>query len=317
MRSRLWGTTFGVATAAVASGARAADAEPIALRYEAPLGCPDGATFFGEVSARTSRARASAAGEAARVLVVRIARRGASFRGELTIEDAQQRSSPRDVTGDSCAEVVSALGLVAALAVDPAASVAPRPPPAEPEKPAEEAPASAAPPGAGTKVAGTLGAGAEASGRADLVVGLRVFGEIELGGVALRLAAMRTFAVDRAATVGNVTLAWTTGAFELCPFRVDVAQDLALRPCGAFAAGVLQAEGTGVRDAHDETRPWADAGAHARLSWIPTRPLSLEVEGGATLALLRESFRFDPNVVAYQAPVIAGFVRLGAGVHFP
>lgn len=316
MRSRVWGTMFGVAMAAAAPGARAADAEPIALRYEAPAGCPDGATFFGEVTARTSRARARRAGEDARVLVVRIVRRGASFSGELTIEDARQRSSPRDVTGDSCAEVVSALGLVAALAVDPAASVAPRPPPAEVEAPAEKkepAPSE----GEGTKLAGTLGAGAEASGRADLVMGLRVFGELELGGVALRLAAMRTFAVDRAATVGNVTLAWTTGAFELCPFRIDVAEDLGLRPCGAFAAGVLQAEGTGVRDAQSEARPWADAGAHARLSWIPARPLSLEIEGGATLALLRESFRFDPNVIAYQAPVIAGFVRFGAGVHFP
>lgn len=311
-----WVLVLCLAALGIPAEARAADAEAMSLRYDAPPGCPDAASFFGEVSARTTRVRASRSGELARVLVVHIERRDESFAGHLTIEDAQTKSSPRDVTGDSCAEVVRALGLVAALAIDPSASVTERPPPPEPNEPIAP-PAPSVPAGEGSSLTAEVGAGVEASARSDVVVGARLFGEIEIGGVAVRLAAMRTFAVDREAVTGSVTLAWTTGTLAVCPFRIALGDDVTVRPCAELGAGILQAKGVGVRDAQDETRPWVDAGAHGRLSWAPARRLALEVEAGANMALLRESFRFDPNVVAYQVPVIAAFARAGVGVLFP
>ncbi len=343
-----------IATAPHASAQEAP--EPIAVDYDAPSGCPDRAAFFGEVTARTPRARAATSGdEKARVLHVRVEKRGEKHAGRLWIEENGASGTAREVSGGSCAEVVGALGLVAALAVDPRASVAPRPAPAaptdaasgkstagtgnpspepsnpareparEPTKPADPAreadrPSVPRPPSPPQPRHWSIGAGTEISGLADVVVGVRVFGEIDLGGrlfaPSIRIAGARTFAVDRPAAIGSASLAWTTGAIEVCPLRLDLARTVAARPCAGIAAGALQANGSGVATPRDETRAWVAASAHARLVWAPVRALGLELEGGAAFPLLRESFFFDPNVLVYEAPVIAGFGRASVALRF-
>ena len=118
----------------------AADTEPIRIVFHAPAGCPDEAAFTGQITARTQRARLAAAGEVARTFSVTISpARGARARGKLVIDDPRGPSASRAVSG-TCEEVVSALGLVAALAIDPRASTAPKPlsaqpPPAPPPSP--------------------------------------------------------------------------------------------------------------------------------------------------------------------------------------
>jgi hypothetical protein len=104
--------------------------EPIRVRYEAPAECPDEGAFVGEVRARTSRARLAAAGERARSFEVAVARRGGRFQGRLDVREPSGAASRREVSGASCAEVVSALALVTALAVDPRASTSARAAPA-------------------------------------------------------------------------------------------------------------------------------------------------------------------------------------------
>ena len=106
-----------------------ADVEPLGVDYTAPDGCPPASSFFSEITARTPRARAARSGERARVLHVKVTRRGEAHVGTLAVEDTTGTGSAREVSGGTCAEVVGALALVAALAVDPHASVAPRPPP--------------------------------------------------------------------------------------------------------------------------------------------------------------------------------------------
>jgi hypothetical protein len=115
-----------VATLGIAGGARAQEApEPLAVVYEAPDGCPTAAAFFREVSARTTRARAAQPNERARVLHVVVTRRGDEHAGRLWVEDANTSSTARAVSGKTCSEVVGALALIGALAVDPRASTAP------------------------------------------------------------------------------------------------------------------------------------------------------------------------------------------------
>lgn len=350
-----------IALVAVAGSAHAQDApEPFAVDYSAPDGCPSASAFFGEVTARTPRARAAAAGERARVLHVRVEKRGEAHAGRLWIEEGGTTSTAREVSGGSCGEVVGALGLVAALAVDPRASVAPRPAPAAastapaapapteepkppldkeaaksptkepetdptPKKPAaDRAPspeASTMPPRRDPRH-WTLGAGGEVSALSDAIVSLRIFGELDLGGgllaPSIRIAASRSLPVDRAATIGSANLTWTAGAIEASPIRLDLASTtLTLRPCAGIAVGLLEAEGSGIATPRSETRAWVSANVQGRLVWAPVRAFAIELEGGAHLPILRESFFFDPNILVYQAPAIAGFGRLGAGVRFP
>ena len=128
---------------ALSLGARstwAALSEPIRVRFEAPEGCPDEAAFLDQVRARTAKARVAAAGEKARTFSVRLTQEGRSIRGRLAIEESADPTGLREVTGERCAEVVSALALITALAVDPQALTAaparlPAPPPAPPAPP--------------------------------------------------------------------------------------------------------------------------------------------------------------------------------------
>ena len=112
-----------------------ADVEGIRLAYSAYAGCPDEDRFLHGVTARTERIRRAAEGEAARTFVVAVTREPRTIRGVLSITGLDGAVSRREVTGDSCDEVVSALALITALAVDPLAATAPEPPPPVPGPP--------------------------------------------------------------------------------------------------------------------------------------------------------------------------------------
>jgi hypothetical protein len=101
------------------------EAEPIRIAFSAPAGCPDVTAFIDQVTARTPKARLAAEGERARTFKIVVTQEGRRARGSLAIEAPPERPSTREVTGEQCAEVISALSLITALAVDPRASTAP------------------------------------------------------------------------------------------------------------------------------------------------------------------------------------------------
>jgi hypothetical protein len=102
------------------------DAEPMSIAYEAPAGCPDAGTFSRELAARRTHLRSARLGERARTLHVAVTKRGLGFAGRLWIEERAISSSPREVTGTACADVTSALSLIAAVAVESKATIAQR-----------------------------------------------------------------------------------------------------------------------------------------------------------------------------------------------
>jgi hypothetical protein len=101
-----------------------ADVEAISLTYRADPGCPDESRFQQEVTARTARARWAAPDEAARAFVVTATAEAGTVRGTLSISNLDGSSSRREITGDTCGEVVSVLALIPALAIDPLARMA-------------------------------------------------------------------------------------------------------------------------------------------------------------------------------------------------
>jgi hypothetical protein len=123
---------------ALACAARAQDGtEPIRISFAAPPGCPDELAFTTELRGRTPRARPAWQGEPARTFRITITRHRDTTLGNLTIEEpGGVGSAVREVTGRTCPEVVSALALITALAIDPHASTASRPPALAPTGPA-------------------------------------------------------------------------------------------------------------------------------------------------------------------------------------
>jgi hypothetical protein len=140
-----------VAAWCVASAvARAETSSAVSIDYAAPAGCPGAEAFTKELTARAPRAQIGARGAHARAVIVRILVRGRLFDGQLVLRDAGVETE-RTVSAATCAEVVSALALITAVAVDPAAAAsAPSPEPAggssaaAPASP-PSAPSSAAP----------------------------------------------------------------------------------------------------------------------------------------------------------------------------
>jgi hypothetical protein len=128
-----------------------ADKETIALDYTASSGCPDRAKFVERVHTFTSKADiASDDGLPHRKFGIRVVRSAGVVRGELTIDDRGAKTT-RDVSGNTCDEVVSALALATAIAVDPEALSgepvsAPTPPPEPPAPTPTPAPPKPPPP---------------------------------------------------------------------------------------------------------------------------------------------------------------------------
>ncbi len=343
------------ADAAPEDGADRASVEPVRVRLEAKEGCASAAAFLDAVRARTPRVREARDGEAARVFRVSLARRGAAVRGELTVVDLDHASAPRSFDGASCDEVVSALALVAALAVDPHASVAaepvdagppPPPPPAPPAvaaSPASDAPpptvrteppaaprtAPAAPsaPATSPQAASfrvTAGASFELVGVAapGVAVGAGLFVDVGRDDDAwltptLRARVAHARAGVIAAGPGEGRFTWTTFEADVCPVRIRGGA-LSLRPCLAAEAGALAASAAGgVTSAQSRVRPWVTLGAMAVAGWSLLGVLVLEVQGGVRAPLVREDFVFRPDLGIYTPPpwILAG--ALGLGARFP
>src|ERR1700753_813809 len=114
-----------VAVSAVSWHAHAAEPVPIRVDYTAPEGCPTAQDFLGEVAARTSLARLAAPEERATALTLTIREVEGGNKGTLRFAPPEGAASSRDVSAADCGQVVSALALMTALAIDPDASTEP------------------------------------------------------------------------------------------------------------------------------------------------------------------------------------------------
>jgi hypothetical protein len=121
-----------------------AEKETIALDYQVGAGCPDRSQFVARVHTFTTKAEiVSDGGAPLRKFGVQVLRAGSAVRGELTIDDRGAKTT-RQVSGATCDEVISALALATAIAVDPGAlgGASPdetsKPPVSEPAQPPDQ-----------------------------------------------------------------------------------------------------------------------------------------------------------------------------------
>jgi hypothetical protein len=339
-------------TLAVTSSALAdQEREPTRVEYAvADARCPDEARFVLELTARTQKVAVVSSGER-RLLRVEIARAaGSKVRGTLTLS-ADGKSATREVVGQSCPEVVSALALVAALAIDPHASTkpapdlaqpappdpAPVPPPAPPPDPPPPPPPPASPPPPPPPPARApppeappsrfvLSAALRGGMRAGTLPNLAP----ELGGTvegvwarrsilspSLRLDVAGSTSQTSNAGPASASFGWTGVRLLVCPLRV-ARERLSFAACAVVDGGALSAHASGLEKAQSDTRLFLGVGAGLTGRYSIGSRLFLGLDAGFSAPVRRDRFYAagsgsTPDVTVYEVPSVGGFVGLFVG----
>lgn len=135
--------------------AAAAEAEPdagpksVEVQFEGPAGCSGADAFFASLRSRTTHVRAAEGDEPRTILQVRLSRERGRVVGQIRTIENNGATDTRKVQGATCDDVVQALSLTAALALDPTAvlSVSPEDSATEATAPGQPAgPVNATPP---------------------------------------------------------------------------------------------------------------------------------------------------------------------------
>jgi hypothetical protein len=285
------------------TGAPTATPPPIPLRivFEAPSDCSSVDAFYAGVRARTDRVRLANAGESATELEVRLSETSTGAHGELRMLGERGETDTRKVDGGSCSEIVEALSLTAALALDPAARVAPLPaqPDELPKPELSEPPPPPPPPPPPAKERSTLGLELGAKVMVSEVVTpfTTVGGELSarvrfLGegsaepsmGVALVRVQNDFFGEPKRASIRYTAIAVTA-----CPARWSVLSAVTLEPCALALAGWLGAAGKGNTYNDSVLRSLYSAGGSLTIG-VPIGALAFELSGAFTLPLVSRRF---------------------------
>ena len=324
--------------------ARAQTNGGVKLDWDAAPGCPTQKTFVDGVHARSPAVRI--APDSPRTLFVRIARQPnadarSAFGGKIELRESDGATTQRSVSGASCDEVVGALALVTALALDPMAGHEGATETHEDgggahaaNTPTSTAAASSSTPPTTAKTATTttskredgeegkpvekrawsFEAGVDAEALVgitpDAILGMPVFfgvrralsERIGLGG------GIRFERAGQAASVADFT--WTAGAVDGCV--VIRAGRARFDGCARAHVGAIDAHGDVVPE-RSASRPWIDGGLALALRLRIAGPLFAEAQGYAGLVFVRDRFYIEPDTTVFQPPLVTGHVGGGLG----
>lgn len=316
---------------------------PVRIDYQGPPECPDEAAFLRAIQARTDKVELAEGEVDARVLRVRIRSEASGSSGELTVAEVGGGSGTRRVDGADCREVVQALGLAAALAVDPEAilrteevqaeegesgAVRPKPQSRDPE-PArvppslpERAPECPVEPQPELRHGWRFEAGVHPLGVQPLMrpgsLGTNLDAFIGTqrreGGAWLRAKYLYWGA--------NSSDGWYrlhAGEASVCPLQVRWGRLGGGSPCALIQGGRLFAEGRASQPRR-VTRAWWATGIVARfdLELVPARSNTgffLEAELGGFVPLVDRRFEVDGRKVG-QTATVGPLASLGVGFQF-
>lgn len=324
------------------SVAAAADLEPLRIELTAPAECPAEPSMFVRLRAHTSRVREAKPDEAARLLHVTVSPRdGGGVVAELRlVEDGDELQ--RRVPGRTCEEVLAAVALIAALAIDAHLEDAGTPARGEPRGDAgDAAPETTQHLDGGTRLhswgndrrerdasddarprspsfAMSFGTSLEATGLGELVLGGALWAEGSLTSrlspsLRLRLTHGDSFTVEKLGRPAVFRL--STAALDGCIAAIDT-RAFQLRPCVQIAGGVLDGASSAFGPTERKALPWATAGGLLQGRWFFLGPLSLESSAGLTVALVRDDFFFRPQSTVYRAPPLLFIGSVGVGTTF-
>jgi hypothetical protein len=331
---------------ALAALARA-DEEPIDLSYRAYEGCPSERQFLEQVVGRAAKTLVASERARGRKFVVTVVPVRKDAVGKLEIVSGESTAS-REVTGANCTEVVSALALFTALAIDPNASMEPGPSisahdetsdaaaPAQSASvsaisglpkvpPSDEASRSAPEARIDERARNRLLAGADALGLGafdggsatpSVAWGGDVFAQwISSGFGAYRLKGAYFVKSEN----DQATFRLFTGRLDGCPLELSLRPSIVLEPCLAFELGRVEATAkSSATIASSTQRRWWMAGdvlGRFRYSLLPG--VFAELEGGLSVPFTRYVFvlgtETDARGQVHRIPALGWVVGLGLG----
>lgn len=279
-----------------------------------------GEPFTTQLLRRAPSARVAGPSETALEIGVRLQSEPGVVRGRLTLQETNGFVTQRDVTGASCAEVTAALALIAAIFLEPNATMKP---PSGEARPPEPIPDAREPRQHWTLAGGPAVAvhGSVAPGltpAAELVFQAE-FDSARVWSPLFRVSLVRALTKRIEVRTSVAALRFTAGRLGVCPLEWPAGGTLALRPCGTFEAGVLDAEGTETSDPRSVRTAWLAPGALLHVELNPLRMLAITLQTGLVVPLLRPEFYFDPDTpetVAFEVPPIGGTGNIGLLLRF-
>jgi hypothetical protein len=260
--------------------------------------------------------------------------------GELRIVDDRGGTDTRRVQGAKCDDVVQALSLAAAVALDPGFLFSAPSTVAAPETPGPESP----PPPIAQATSESVGSqpmtdspSSRASERASrfefgtasvasallssgLSPGLAFFGRWTLaGGGAFRPTvgmAITYFRNDVFQSPGVAHASLAGLGATMCPLGWS-ASIMTVKPCGLVMAGVLAASGHRVARTSSVHLFWLSAGGILRAAVFLGRGLSLDLEAGISAPFIKRKFyTTKPGNVVEETPAISPIFGLGLAYGF-
>jgi hypothetical protein len=284
---------------------------PFRVDYRAGPGCPPIDHFFYQLRARTRRLIPARPGDPALTFVVQVTDTAEGTQGELSVVEPNGAQTVRSVPGTHCIEVLDAMALIAAVFVDPAASLAPVPPrpPDPPAPPPGALEVTPPPPPVRRRVVIGLGVGPTLkSGIApDASFGAEAHVEVISEGASLwepyaRLGVHGSRSgtaevPDSAPTElrrGEARFTWFAAKLLGCPV-VGRFPLLRLRPCATAEFGVLRGEGFGVPAATAKSLPWFALGLSGTAELVLSDTWVVALDASAAAPLRRSDFYFAPK----------------------
>ena len=318
-----------IAVAAVVGGATPAhaSAEVVELRYAAPASCPTLGAIESAILERTANVRFGA--PARRVFVITIQETADGFRGTLEIDERSEAAGGGDPAGSAggaggsaprgidtaadkelaaqrCEDLANAFALVTALAIDPTASILPRPR----TEPPPSLPAAAVEADLDAMIDAGVGPAAMFAAVVEARVPWRGDYRLELAAIAGR----DTKGVDG----GEARFTWLAVRPAACRRWTwpAIAPGMEIDGCGSAELGAVHASGAQIVNQRDLTRLWLAIGAHGRVGLPLYQNIFAQLQLGASVPLVRDRYLFAPNVAIHETPLVTGWLVLGIGLQF-
>jgi hypothetical protein len=306
---------------ALASTGAPGDATGIRIELDAPPDCATAEAFYESVRRRTERVRPVTEAEMGVRVVVRLTRVGTQAHGELRVIGEHGESDTRRVDGNTCTEVIEALSLTVALAVDPNVHLAPPEPPqpvyvetTPPPLPPPEEPPPPPPPERSLET--RVGAALVAMGQVTPYVSFG--GELSLRFV-MPWEAASSFGIalihvqnDLFASADHASVRSTLFQLEACPVRIGDASSVTLEPCFTGLGGWLGVEGRGVDHSSSVTRSYYSLGGSLIGGAALGKSWSAELTVGFAVPLVRRRFVvLEPHRQVAETPSMSAIGGLG------
>jgi hypothetical protein len=323
-----------------------ADQEPIDLVYRAYEGCPSERQFVEMVVGRAAKTLVLSERARGRKFYVTVTSQRRETVGKLEIVSAGATAA-REVGGANCSEVVSALALFTALAIDPSARIDPKPEPPPPEPPPPEtkpppkpAPTTApepAPPPSPVEpevrpdardtrrrlpevIAGARGIaqGGFESGSATPGVsrGGGLFAQLTTAGFGAYRVSGAYFANTE---TSKASFQFFEGRLDGCPFTARLTPTLVVEPCLGLEVGQVRATAKAgpTLASTTEHRWWVSGDLLGRARFAPIPWIFAELEVGASAPFTRYTFLLGkPNAVqdrVHTVPAVGWVLGLALG----